>query len=68
MIDPRSFGTGTYKIINVNSSLAMEVNGWSTANGGAVDQWTYGNSQANQKWTLTYLSKWTLPAHGRKQR
>lgn len=48
--------TGTYKIINVNSGLAMEVNGWSTANGAAVDQWTYGNFQANQRWNLTYLS------------
>jgi hypothetical protein len=47
---------GTYKIINVNSGLAMEVFNWSTANGAAVDQWAYGNSQANQKWTLTYLS------------
>ena len=48
--------TGTYRIINVNSGLAMEIYNWSTANGGTVDQWTYGDSQSNQKWTLTYLS------------
>jgi endoglucanase len=48
--------TGTYKIINVNSGLAMEVYNWSTSNGAAVDQWTYGNNQANQRWTLSYLN------------
>jgi endoglucanase len=46
---------GTYEITNVNSGLAMEVNGWSTSNGASVDQWTWGNNQANQKWTLSYV-------------
>jgi endoglucanase len=48
--------TGTYKIINVYSGLAMEVYNWSTSDGAAVDQWTYGNYQANQRWVLGYLS------------
>lgn len=48
--------TGTYEISNVHSGLAMEVNGWSTSNGGIVDQWTWGGSQSNQEWTMTYLN------------
>ncbi|HLI03263.1 MAG TPA: cellulase family glycosylhydrolase [Terracidiphilus sp.] len=48
--------TGTYEISNDNSGLAMEVNGWSKSNGGIVDQWTWGNNQANQEWTLSYLN------------
>lgn len=47
---------GTYEISNQNSGLAMEVNGWSTANGGIVDQWTWGGSQRNQEWVLSYLN------------
>ena len=46
---------GTYRIVNVHSGLDMEVNGQSTSNGAAVDQWSYlGGS--NQKWTLSYLN------------
>ena len=48
--------TGTYEISNVTSGLAMEVSGWSTANGGIVDQYIWGGSQANQKWVLSYLN------------
>lgn len=47
--------TGRYELSNVNSGLAMEVNGWSTSNGGIVDQWTWQN-QANEEWTLSYLN------------
>jgi endoglucanase len=47
---------GTYEISNDNSGLAMEVNGWSTSNGGVVDQWSWGDNQANQEWTLSYLN------------
>lgn len=47
--------TGNWEISNVNSGLAMEVNGWSKSNGGIVDQWTYGNNQANQRWIISYL-------------
>jgi endoglucanase len=46
---------GTYKVINVKSGLAMEVSNWGTANGDAVDQWSY-LSDANQKWALNYLN------------
>ncbi len=48
--------TGTYEISNENSGLAMEVNGWSKSDGGIVDQWTWGDNQANQEWTLSYLN------------
>jgi endoglucanase len=47
---------GTYEISSVSSGKAMEVNGWSKSNGASVDQWTWGNNQANQKWQLTYLN------------
>lgn len=47
---------GTYEISNDNSGLAMEVNGWSTSDGGIVDQWSWGDNQANQEWTLSYLN------------
>jgi hypothetical protein len=45
---------GTYKIINRNSGLAVDAAGQLTANGTAIDQWTY-NGGANQKWVLTSL-------------
>jgi hypothetical protein len=45
---------GTYKIINRNSGLALDVVGAGTANGTLVDQWTY-NAASNQKWTVTSL-------------
>jgi hypothetical protein len=32
-------GDGTYRIVNVNSGLDLEDNGWGTVNGGVVDQW-----------------------------
>lgn len=50
-----NLSSGTYKVINVNSGLAMEVYNWGTANGDAIDQWSY-LSDANQKWSLTYLN------------
>ncbi len=43
---------GTYKIINRNSGLAMDVKGASTANGAVVQQYTYGGGN-NQRWTVT---------------
>jgi len=48
--------TGNWELTNVNSGLAMEVNGWSTSNGGVVDQWTLGSNQANQRWVISYLN------------
>jgi hypothetical protein len=38
-----------YRVINKNSSKGLEVSGMSTANGGNVDQWTYGGNN-NQIW------------------
>jgi endoglucanase len=46
---------GTYRILNVNSGLAMEIFNQSTSDGAAVDQWSYGGG-SNQQWQLTYLN------------
>lgn len=47
-----SFTAGAYyKVLNRNSSKALEVNGQSTANGAAIDQWDYW-AGANQQWTF----------------
>jgi hypothetical protein len=45
---------GTYKIINRNSALAMDVFGQHTTNGTLIDQWTY-NGGYNQQWAVTSL-------------
>jgi predicted alpha-1,6-mannanase (GH76 family) len=45
---------GTYKIINRNSGLAVDVKGLGTGNGSIVQQYAY-NGGANQQWTVTYL-------------
>jgi len=45
---------GTYKIINLNSALAMEAFGQHTTNGTQIDQWAY-NHGANQQWAVTSL-------------
>ena len=45
---------GTYTLLNVNSGLALDVPGWSTANGVQIDQWA-NNGGNNQKWQLTNL-------------
>ena len=45
---------GTYSIVNRNSGQAIEVPGWSGAQGTALDQWSV-NGGANQKWQLTNL-------------
>jgi hypothetical protein len=55
-----SGGTGiqsghTYKLINVNSGKALDVNNNSTADGATVIQWT-DNGGTNQQWILTNLS------------
>ena len=49
-----SVANGTYKLIARHSGQAMEANGWGTANGTQIDQWTYGSGN-NQKWTVTSL-------------
>lgn len=49
-----SVSNGTYKIINRNSGMALDVVGAGTGNGTLVDQWPYGGN-SNQKWTVTGL-------------
>ncbi|HBF33315.1 TPA: hypothetical protein DDW35_02000 [Candidatus Sumerlaeota bacterium] len=49
---PGPIASGTYKIINRNSGLAMDATGMATANGTLLDQWAYWGG-TNQKWTLT---------------
>lgn len=49
-----AIANGTYKIINRNSGLALDVTGATTTNASPVDQWTY-NAGSNQKWTVTSL-------------
>jgi hypothetical protein len=45
---------GTYKVINRNSGLAMEVQNAATANGSQIGQYTYFGGN-HQRWTLTDL-------------
>jgi glycosyl hydrolase family 43/ricin-type beta-trefoil lectin protein len=47
--------SSTHYLTNANSSLVMDVSGSSTANGGAIIQWT-NHSGANQRWTLHLVS------------
>ena len=44
---------GTYKIINLNSGLAMDVVDAATTNGASIQQWSYAGN-VNQKWTITH--------------
>jgi Ricin-type beta-trefoil lectin domain-like len=44
-------GDGTYRIVNVNSGLDLEDNGWGTGNGSVVDQWQdNGAGSTNEFW------------------
>jgi len=43
---------GTYRLMNWNSGKALDVTGYSTTAGAAIEQWTY-NGGGNQKWTFT---------------
>jgi hypothetical protein len=45
---------GKYTILNVNSGLAMDVNGNSTTPGTSIDQWPL-NYGLNQQWEVTPL-------------
>jgi hypothetical protein len=50
-----SFTAGSYyKVLNRNSGKSLEVNGQSTTNGAAIDQWDYW-AGANQQWTFNAL-------------
>lgn len=53
--------TNTYKIVNVNSGLALEDPGWSTANGTRMDQYAYyGNNYFNEQWRINPVSQYSL--------
>lgn len=45
---------GTYRIVNRNSGLVMDVYGRGTANGTQVDQWPW-NGGTNQQWNIADL-------------
>jgi endoglucanase len=49
---------GTYRIVNANSGLAMEVSGASLSSGASVDQWSYAGA-VNQQWTITNIGSGT---------
>jgi len=51
---PDGIANGTYKIVNKNNGLALDVEGAHTANGTLVDTWPY-NGDSNDQWTLTSL-------------
>lgn len=46
---------GTYYIISKSSGKAVDVDAWSTQNGGNIIQWQLGNNQANQQWKVEHL-------------
>jgi Ricin-type beta-trefoil lectin domain-like len=50
----QGLGNGVYKIVNLNSGLALDAVGQNTTNGTPIDQWSY-NAGSNQKWTVTSL-------------
>ena len=46
-------GDGSYRIVNVNSGLDLEVSGASKSNGATVDQWEdSGSSATNEHWNI----------------
>ena len=45
---------GTYKIVNLNSSLALDAKSQAITNGTPIEQYTYNNGD-NQHWTVTSL-------------
>jgi hypothetical protein len=51
---PGSVANGTYKIIDLNSGLAVDAKGQNITNGTPVQQYTY-NGGSNQLWTVTSL-------------
>ncbi|RYD93092.1 MAG: hypothetical protein EOP54_19745, partial [Sphingobacteriales bacterium] len=51
---PAPLANGTYKIVNRNSNLPMDVKGQLTDNGTPITQWIWEGND-NQKWTLTHL-------------
>jgi hypothetical protein len=49
-----TIASGTYKIINRNSGLALDANLAGTTNGTLIDQYTY-QAHGNQQWVVTSL-------------
>jgi len=48
---PAKLSTSTwYKIVNQNSSLCVDAEGWKTTDGTTVQQYTCGAAQSNQQW------------------
>lgn len=58
-----SIASGTYKIINRNSNLALEASGCCTSSGTQIDQFQY-KAGSNQKWAVTYLGNGTYKIIG----
>ena len=56
----------TYKILAKCSGKALDNDGWQTAPGSNVHQWSYGDNQANQQWILRQNSdgSWTVHKSG----
>ena len=53
--DMSSACSTTYRIDSVNSGKSLDMGGWSTADGGPAQQWTYGGGN-NQKWEARLVS------------
>jgi glucosylceramidase len=49
-----NLGGGFYKIINLNSGKALDVEGVSTSNGANIQVWTYGGG-SNQQWQFNQV-------------
>jgi Ricin-type beta-trefoil lectin domain-like len=50
----QGLNNGTYKIVNLNSELALDAKGQATTNDTSIEQYTY-NGGNNQLWTVTSL-------------
>jgi lysophospholipase L1-like esterase len=59
-----SGGGSTGAFVGVQSGRCLDVSGYSTANGAAVQLWDCGNAQSNQSWT--YTSAKQLVVYGNK--
>ncbi len=53
-----SIGGGFYKVINLNSGKALDVEGVSTSNGASIQVWTY-NGGNNQQWQFNQVETTT---------
>jgi hypothetical protein len=44
-------GSGYFKIVNRNSGKVLQVQDWSTADGGNINRTTFADYQNNEMWT-----------------